>query len=132
MKFVKIAALAGSLALTGHAMAAVKCPSVSALKGEGLTNTAMVYPYFFLDYHMSTYDTQNNWLFAVGPIQSENEEIALEKGNELLPELIGNPSPVEDKQGNVSCTYTLGDSNDYMAVAFLDGSIDVMKRQLHK
>lgn len=131
MSLFKTAVLSTSLLVAANAFAEVTCPSTAALKSEGLTMTAMVFPYFYLDYQISNFDTDNNWLFAVGPIQCENEEIALEEGNKLMKYLTGNPSPEEDENGSVICTYSLGDDQN-MAVAFLDGSLGQVKSHFHR
>lgn len=117
MKFIQVAAL-GTVLLAGNALA-VECPSVSALKGEGLTMAQMVFPYMYLDYHISKYGTEDIWLFGLGPVEAQDSEEALDKGNALLTKLSGDPDPEKDQEGAITCTYSLGEKDEYMAVAFL-------------
>lgn len=86
-----------------HAVASdiTKCPSVSALKAEGVSEVRKQWwmdHYTYYPHHISNYDTEVNWKLEMyyGPDMSgfKTEEEALEWSNQLLhQEVSGDPIP---------------------------------------
>lgn len=74
-----------------------KCPSVEAIKSQGLRYVS----------NKSNYDTNQNWHFSIGNIQAESGLDALTKGDRLLTELHGNPNPVLENNTYWFCWYEL-------------------------
>lgn len=98
---------------------ALVCPKASAIQKEGLIGTELIEKDRYFAYNLSNYRTRNNWGFALGIVQGASPEEALDKANAYLQNISGNPSPVKDEEGFVSCTYSLGDESMF-AMAYLD------------
>lgn len=100
--FIGAAVIAGSV----YAQQPAKCPDIDAIKAEGLTE---VFPWEenkYLAAHLSSYDTEQQWMFVVGIIKAESEEEALSKGNAALPGLAGKPVP-HPEGSDILCKYRL-------------------------
>lgn len=109
------------------------CPKANAIKKEGLIGTELIEKDRYFAYNLSNYRTRNNWGFALGIVQGTNPEEALEKANASLQNISGNPSPVKDEEGFVSCTYSLGDDSMF-AIAYLDNDnaqLGLLRRLAH-
>lgn len=91
-----------------------KCPSISEIKGEGLSYVTEFGSHKYLASQISHYDTEQQWIFAIAFIPAKNQEIALEKGNKLMNDVSGSPFPQEDHNEWV-CEYNI--PGNYMAVA---------------
>lgn len=98
---------------------ALVCPKASAIQKEGLLGTELIEKDRYFAYNLSNYRTHNNWGFALGIVQGSSPEEALEKAHGYLQNISGNPSPVKDEEGFISCTYSLGDESMF-AIAYLD------------
>lgn len=98
---------------------ALLCPKANVIQKEGLIGTELIEKDRYFAYNMSNYRTKNNWGFALGIVQGNSPEEALEKAGSYLHNLSGNPSPVKDEEGFISCTYSLGDDTMF-AMAYLD------------
>ncbi|MFC7780204.1 DUF4949 domain-containing protein [Legionella taurinensis] len=139
MKFTaKLAAFASALFLASATWAAShtveSCPDVSVIKNEGLSMAQVIMSNTYLTYHISQYNTDNTWVFGIGPVQASDEEQALEEGNALLYHLSGRPSPEDDGEGYSYCIYDLGSDNvQAFALRAADmKSIHQLKKFLHK
>lgn len=116
----KLAVLLGSLVVAGSALAGTQntlvCPSTHALQAEGLSTASEILNDFYLTYTMSSYNTNAQWVFMVGPINADSEESALDEGNQMLSTLTGNPEPEDVGNDAWACQYEI-DSQDMVAVA---------------
>ncbi|KTC94671.1 DUF4949 domain-containing protein [Legionella erythra] len=140
MKFTaKLAAFASALFLAGATYAASpnasSCPDTGAIKSEGLDMAMMITSDTFLTYHMSQYNTNNTWIFAMAPVPGADEDEALQEGNALLYTLSGHPTPEDDGEGFTVCMYDLDSGSDIQAIAIRQAditSIHQLRKFLHK
>ncbi|ARG96223.1 DUF4949 domain-containing protein [Legionella micdadei] len=91
--------LIGALTLACSSFAGPEtCPSVSAIKAEGLSTAMELFPKVYYAYNVSEYGSDYSWFFAVGLFASNTKTEAVAEGNKYLPTLTGNPIPlhVED------------------------------------
>lgn len=116
----KLTALIGALFLAGSSLAnQIKpqvCPSVPSIQSEGMPMSAEILEGMYITYNLSHYNTSSNWVFIVGPIAAQNDEMALEEGNKLLSVMSGSPTPEDDGEGNWICQYNTN-SQDIIAFA---------------
>jgi hypothetical protein len=114
----KLATFAGALTLASSVFAAKPaCPSIDAIKSEGLSMASQLMENLFLTFHMSTYNSDNSWVFILGPVVAESEDGALEDGNVMLSMMNSQGVPEED-QDMYGCVYDTG-SQDFGAAAIL-------------
>ncbi|KTD24054.1 MULTISPECIES: DUF4949 domain-containing protein [Legionella] len=95
----KLFCLISAIIITCSSFAAPKkCPSANAIKMEGVSMAMELFPRVYYAYHVSEYDTNEPWFFAVGLFASNSKTEAIAEGNKQLPSLMGNPTPlrVED------------------------------------
>ncbi|KTD07753.1 DUF4949 domain-containing protein [Legionella jamestowniensis] len=115
----KLIAFAGALVIAGSSFAAFKappvCPAVSAIKVAGLSNAEELMPKLYFAYEISTYGTDNTWVFASGPFEGEDDEEALEEANKALRYLSGSPVAEPDEGGWV-CLYELDEQHFAVAL----------------
>ncbi|KTD17908.1 DUF4949 domain-containing protein [Legionella jordanis] len=133
MKFkAKFIAFTGALLLAGSSFAAFKappvCPSVSAIKAQGVSQAQQLIDHLYIDYEIHQYNTELNWVFAVGPFEGQSAEDALEVGNKALRYLSGNPISEPDEDFWV-CLYEL--DNEHFAVALQSDRMP-LPYKLHK
>lgn len=81
------------------------CPGMASLQSEGMINSAEILEGMYLTYTQSHYDTNSSWVFIMGPIMAESDEIALSESNQFLTTMSGNPEPTQDEEGNWTCEY---------------------------
>ena len=118
MMLKKLAAFAGALTLAGSVFAAKPaCPSIDTIKSEGLSMASELMENIYLTFHMSTYNSDNSWVFILGPVESDSEEGALDGGNMVLSTMNSQGVPEED-QDMYGCVYETG-SQDFGAAAIL-------------
>lgn len=118
----KLAAFAGALVLAGSAFAASQdvCPSIDAIKDEGLSMSEVIAANLFISYHISHYNTKSTWGFLMAPIESDNTETATDKANDILSHMSA-PGVPQSQSGMVVCTYETGQP-DVFAAAIQDSS----------
>lgn len=129
MMFKKMAAFAGALTLAGSVFAAQPdCPSIDAIKAEGLSMASELMENIYLTFHMSTYNSDNGWVFILGPIEADSEDEALDGGNTVLSGMTA-PGIPEEEDGVYACMYDTG-SQDFGAAAILaDQQLSPMRMQ---
>lgn len=123
MMFNKLASVSCALLFAGSVYAApmTMCPNINEIKAEGIDMALPMMGDVYLSYHTSFYNTENNWLFAIGPIQAESDEEAIDIGNEVLEGM--NASAIPEENGNdIVCIYETGDP-DFVAVAVTNDSM---------
>lgn len=87
------------------------CPSLTAIRAEGMSNAIELVEGIYLTYNLSYYNTATNWGFIIGPINAPSEELAMRHSNKLLAIMNGSPKPEEDDEGNWLCEYQTGNPN---------------------
>jgi hypothetical protein len=111
----KLATFVGALVLAGSSFAAQgvpqSCPGINAIQSEGLPNAGEIFQGMYLAYNVSNYATPSNWVFIMGPVMADSEEMALESSNDLLATMSGTPEPQNDNEGNWICEYDTGEPN---------------------
>lgn len=124
-----LATFASALLIAGYSYASndFACPSISAIKAEGLSQAEEIYPSIYFTYNISNYSTDNTWGFVIAPVEGDSVEAALETGNEILAGITSEGVPGE-ADGYQFCQYETGDAN-IAAVAFMsnDGIVSPMK-----
>lgn len=95
----------------------VICPSIASAQSEGLTQTAEILEGMYLTYHQSQFDTSATWIFIMGPIMAENEENALDLGNQYLSTMSGTAEAQQDEDGNWFCEYPVADGEEHTVFA---------------
>lgn len=93
------------------------CPSAGAVKNEGLSMIVELQNQAYSGFNYSHYDTNENWLFAIGVLQADNEQAAYSSGISLLATLSGQPVPEEVEPDTWACVYELADDPNHIAVA---------------
>ena len=73
-------------------------------------------PSVFFAYQVSSYNTEQSWIFALGYFTTDSDESAIADGNKVLSNLAGSPVPEYDKEGYWFCKFELG--TEYTALAF--------------
>jgi len=129
-----LATFASALLIAGYSYASndFACPSIGAIKAEGLSQAEEIYPSLYFTYNISSYGTENTWGFVIAPVEGNSVESALETGNEILASITSEGVPAE-ADGYQYCQYDTGDDN-IAAVAFMsnDNHISTMKlKQLY-
>lgn len=127
----KLATLMGAVIFASAAFAAtekaVTCPSLSAIKSEGLSYAEEIYQGLYLTYSMSNYDTDTNWFFLMGPILADSNENAISEGNKVLATLSGNATPEEDEEGDIVCEYNSGNAELGVYAVHPQGAMNASK-----
>lgn len=122
----KLATLIGALALAGSSFAIPnapdRCPNIASVQAEGMSMSAEIVEGLYLTYTMSHFDTEANWVFLMGPVIAESDDLAIEQSNQFLSTVSGNPTPVEDGENAWTCEYDTG-TQDYMVLAILTDEI---------
>lgn len=119
----KLATLAGALILAGLSFAGQDfvCPSIDAIKAEGLTMAEEIIQNRYITYNISTYNTDANWGFLIAPVEADSEETALATGNEILSTMTSVGVPTEEN-GTMYCAYETGQQT-LLAAAFKDENL---------
>lgn len=130
----RLIAFAGALVMAGSSFAAFEgptaCPSVGAIKAEGLVMAEIMMNGIYLTYNLSPYDTTENWLFVIGPVMSDSDDEALDEGNKMLDKLSGTPIPQNIEDESWACIYNIGYENTF-AVAFQSDSMLSLSKVKH-
>lgn len=118
----KLATFVGALVLAGSSFAGqqAECPSIDAIKGEGISMAEEIGPNIFITYNISTYNTESNWGFIIAPLQSDSDEEALDEANEILDSMTA-PGVPQQHSGATVCEYDTG-RQDIFAAAISDDS----------
>ncbi len=127
----KLATFVGALVLAGSSFAIQdkpeSCPSITAVQAEGMTSSAEIIEGLYLTYNLSHFDTSSNWVFVMGPVAAETDEMAIEESNQLLTTISGTPTPTQDEEDTWICEYNTG-SQELAAFAILtDDAISPFK-----
>ncbi|CAM2731698.1 DUF4949 domain-containing protein [Legionella worsleiensis] len=105
----KLATFVSALVLAGSVFAAQdkpeKCPGMAALQAEGMTNAAEIIEGLYLTFNLSHYDTPSTWVFVMGPIDANSEDVSLRHSNEILASMSGTSTPEDDGEGSWLCEY---------------------------
>ncbi|HAT1882570.1 TPA: DUF4949 domain-containing protein [Legionella pneumophila] len=116
----KLTAFISAVILAGSSLAnQIKpevCPSVPSIQSEGMSMSAEILEGMYITYNLSHYNTSSNWVFIVGPIAADNDDMALAESNKLLSTMSGSPHPEDDGEGNWICQYNT-ESKDIIAFA---------------
>ncbi|KTC87147.1 MULTISPECIES: DUF4949 domain-containing protein [Legionella] len=135
----KLLSLISALVMTSSAFAAFEdqgpkaCPSVSAIKAEGVSMALEFFPKIFLTYQFSDYGTSHNWFFAVGFFKQEKESDAIAEGKKSLVKLTGSPKPLLNEEGYWLCDYEIGEKLAAVAIyADLKNPLPLMKQFFQK
>lgn len=94
------------------------CPRVEVIKAQGLTQAGLsMGGQDYIVYHVSHYDLNQKWAFALAYIGANSEQEAVHVGNKMLSTLSGNPGPLpDDHNDGWLCHYDIG--NQTMAFAY--------------
>ncbi len=109
MMFKKLAAVTSALLFASSIYAGqiTSCPDINEIKAEGISMAQPIMESLFFTYHFSFYNTNNNWAFAIAPIEADTEEVAIDLANEVLDNI--NSSGIPDNSGkDVVCYYDTG------------------------
>ncbi|RUR20645.1 DUF4949 domain-containing protein [Legionella sp. km535] len=105
----KLATFVSALVLASSVFAAQDkpeiCPGMAAVQAEGMTNAAEILEGLYLTFNLSHYDTSSNWVFIMGAINADSEDIAIEESNQILSTMSGSPTPEDDGEGSWICQY---------------------------
>lgn len=100
----QLTAFIGAVILAGSSLAnPIKpevCPSVPSIQSEGMSMSSEILEGMYITYNLSHYNTSSSWVFIVGPIAAENDDMALAESNKLLSTMSGSPHPEDDGEGN--------------------------------
>lgn len=107
------------------------CPNISAIQAEGVTKAVDSQENIYYTFNQSNYNTEVNWVFIIGPIQSNSPKTAINEGNKLLSTVSGNPEPKEEEDGAWVCDYETN-SSDLVAFAVLTDENIVPLRSFRK
>lgn len=127
----KLATFVGALVLAGSSFAAQSipqaCPGINSIQSEGLPNVGEIFQGMYLAYNVSNYETPSNWVFIMGPIMADSEDMALESSNGLLSTISGTPEPQNDEEGNWICEYNSNEPNVAALAIQADDMISPLK-----
>lgn len=117
--FSKAATFVGALALAASTFAGSHkvdvCPGVDAIKAQGISMVLPIDFDIYIGMETSNYDTDNEWAFLIGPIESDDYDDAVGLANDALTKVSGAPVP-EEEEGITFCEYNTG-SDKLAAVA---------------
>lgn len=119
--FKKLVLVTITLGLSQFALAAShpkpeQCPNISVIQAEGLSQADVLNNDYWGAFQISSYRLKELWGFFIIPIEANNEHQAIQKGNEILQNVSGDPSPQSDAQGDDwFCEYHA--PGDYYAMA---------------
>lgn len=94
------------------------CPSIELVKRKGASVAEHIFTKnAFIVGHEDDYSLKEVWNFFMLVIQAENDELAIQKGNELVQMVSGTPRPKLDPQGGYMwvCEYDI--PGGYVAIA---------------
>lgn len=94
------------------------CPDLELIKARGLSIALYFEPQQnYLIYEQHHYGSEHKWLFGIAGIKAKSRDIAVAKGNQLLHDVYGAPSPKRDPRfTNVwVCDYQI--DGNYLAQA---------------
>lgn len=127
----KLATFVGALVLAGSVYAAQDnpelCPGMHAIQSEGMTNAAEILEGLYLTFNLSHYDTPSNWVFIMGAINAESEEVAIQESNKILSTMSGSPTPEDDGEGSWVCQYETNDPDISAFAVQADDMISPLK-----
>lgn len=126
---VKLSTFAAALILAGSAYAQDElCPSMSDIQAEGITMAQGIGSNYYVGYSLSEYNTSSYWGFAIGPVQGDSEDDAINASNEVLSHMFTPGLPMQLEDNLLVCLYNTGNPYIYsIAVQNYDGSINPMK-----
>lgn len=113
--FLSSAILAGSVFASAESRPEA-CPSIAVIQAEGITMGYEIMTDLYAGISSSHFDTPENWIFTIGPLNVVSEVEAIAQGNQYLPTVSGNPMPKEH-DGVWYCRYESG-ASEYQAMAF--------------
>ncbi|WP_367607027.1 DUF4949 domain-containing protein [Legionella sp. W05-934-2] len=117
--FSKAATFVGAMALAATTFAgahqADRCPGVEAIQAQGISMVLPIDFNLYIGMETSNYDTDNEWAFLIGPVESEDYDDAVGQANDSLKSLSGSPMP-EEEEGVTFCEYNTG-SDELAAIA---------------
>ncbi|CAM2788746.1 hemin binding protein Hbp [Legionella steigerwaltii] len=124
---VKLSTFAAALVLAGSAFAIdAGCPDLSALQAEGISMADLIGNDYYVGYSISTFGSDANWGFAIGPVQADSDEDALDASNQILNNMTTPGFPLELDQNVLVCLYDTGNPYIY-SIAVRDYAISPMK-----
>lgn len=75
-----------------------ECPSIDAIKLEGLTKYEIILSNLFFTYHTSQYGTESDWALVMAPIEADSGVLALSRGNEILAAMSATGVPLNEQR----------------------------------
>ncbi|MBN9226944.1 MULTISPECIES: DUF4949 domain-containing protein [Legionella] len=124
---VKLSTFAAALVLAGSAFAIdTGCPDLSAIQAEGITMADLIGNDYYISYSLSNFGTSSNWGFAIGPVQADSDEDALDTSNQILNNMTTPGFPLELDRDVLVCLYDTGNPYIY-SIAVRDYAISPMK-----
>jgi hypothetical protein len=112
----KLSTFVGAFVFAGSVSAAqeVVCPSIDAIKAEGVVFYQQLFANFYLTYQLSSYNTDTEWTFVLAPIEGDSAGEAIENGNAVLSTMTEEAIPGEE-EGVVVCEYESGSGEIFAA-----------------
>ena len=138
MKLLKKAAMfLGAMTLAASSFASSQhidqCPNVDAIQSQGVSMVLPVDFDMFIGMETSQYDTDSDWVFLIGPIESDDYDDAVGLANDALKTVSGAPMP-EEEDGVTFCEYNTG--NEELGAFAIAGddmvSTNKVKQFFHK
>ncbi|QMT59629.1 DUF4949 domain-containing protein [Legionella sp. PC997] len=122
---VKLSTLAAAFVLAGSAFANNACPNLNDLQAEGLSEVQQIGTNYFIGFSIGQFNSAT-WGFAIGPVQADTEDDALDVSNEILNNMATPGFPLELDNDTLVCLYDTGNPYVY-SVAVRDYAISPMK-----
>ncbi|KTC78994.1 hemin binding protein Hbp [Legionella cherrii] len=124
---VKLSTFAAALVLAGSAFAIdASCPDLSALQAEGISMAEQIGNDYYIGYSMSNFGSSSEWGFAIGPVQADADEDAVDASNQILNNMTTPGFPLELDENVLVCLYDTGNPYVY-SIAVRGYAISPMK-----
>ncbi|KTC89710.1 DUF4949 domain-containing protein [Fluoribacter dumoffii] len=124
---VKLSAFTAALVLAGSAFAMdTTCPNLSDLQAEGISMSEPLGNNYYVGYSLAHFNSSSNWGFAIGPVQAESDEDAIDVSNQILNNMTAPAFPLELDNDVLVCLYDTGNPYIY-SIAVRDYAISPMK-----
>lgn len=115
----KATTFVGAMTLAVSSFASVKaidtCPSIESIQAQGISMVLPIDFDMYIGMETSQYDTDHDWAFLIGPVESDDFDAAVGLANDALQSVSGVPVPEED-EGIAFCQYNTG-NEDLIAIA---------------
>lgn len=122
---VKLSTFAAALVLAGSAFANDACPNLSDLQAEGISDVQQIGNNYFIGFSINQFNSAT-WGFAIGPVEADTEDDALDASNGILNHMTTPGLPMELDRDTLVCLYDTGNPYVY-SIAVRDYAISPMK-----